>query len=257
MRPIRSAKVAGVPASGRELMEAPMTHQTPLAGLIQARMRELGLTAEALGRRLGYTNPAKAAGRVHALCNGLPFSAKSRFALWRLPEALELPADIVVQTISSTERLFADLQRDAEEQRRLAQEAEDAAWRKSFRPHAVVQTEYTVPTQITICGFMGGAGPRLIIPFDLSQSPVTFIQQAVDAVPENTMPRSDGGRHVMFFGKALGLIINYSPDSALRCDLDGKPLEALHKAYRPGEVRLSFGGAPISPAAVSRVLGFQ
>ena len=61
----------------------------------------------------------------------------------------------------------------------------------------------------------------------------------------------------MFFGKALGLIINYSPDAALRCDLDGKPLEVLDKAYRPGEVRLSFGGPPLSSAAVSRVLGFR
>jgi hypothetical protein len=220
-------------------------------------MQELGLTDEALGRRLGYSNSAKAAGRVHALCNGQPFSAKSRFALWRLPDALELPADVVLQAIADTERLFAEREREADEQRRRVLHAEDAAWRRSFRPHAVIQTEYTVPTQITICGLMGGAGPRLIIPFDPFLSPVTYIQQAVDAVPENTMPRSDGGRHVMFFGKALGLIINYSPDSALRCDLDGKPLEVLTKAYRLGEVRLSFGGAPISPATVSRVLGFK
>jgi len=171
--------------------------------------------------------PAKAAGRVYALCNGQPFSAKSRFALWRLPEALELPADVVMQALAATEQLFAEREREAEEQRRLIREAEDAAWMASFRPHAVIQTEHTIPTQITICGLMGGAGPRLTIPFDLSQPPVTFVQQAVDALPDNTMPRSDGGRGVMFFGKALGLIINYSPDSALRCDLDGKPLEAL------------------------------
>ena len=115
---------------------------------------------------------------MHALCNGLPFSAKSRFALWRLPEALEAPpADVVLQAVADTERLFAEREREAEEQRRLAREAEDAAWRTSFRPHAVIQTEHTVPTQITICGLTGGAGPRLIIPFDLSRSPVTFVQQ--------------------------------------------------------------------------------
>jgi hypothetical protein len=238
-------------------MEAPVIYRTPLADLIQARMQELGLNDEALGKRLGYSNPAKAAGRVHALCNGLPLSAKSRFALWRLPEALELPAEVVTQAVADTEELFAEREREAEEQRRLTREAEDAAWRASFQPHAVIQTEYTVPTQITICGLMGGAGPRLIIPLDLSQSPITFVQQAVDAVPENTMPRSDGGRSVMFFGRALGLIVNYSPDSALRCDLDGKPLEALDKAYRPGEVRLSFGDPPLSPTVLSRVLGFQ
>ena len=58
----------------------------------------------------------------------------------------------------------------------------------------------------------------------------------------------------MFFGKALGLITNYSPDSALRCSLDGEPLEALHEAYRPGEVRLSYGGPTLSPTTISRVL---
>ncbi len=231
-----------------------MSGRTPLAELIQSRMRELGLSDEALGRRLGNTNPAKAAGRVYALCNGLPFSAKSRFALWRLSGALELPADVVVQAIADTERLLAQWELEAEEQRRRAREAEDAAWRASFCPHAVIQTEYTVPTQICICGFTGGAGRWLMIFFDQSRSPLTFVQQAVDALPEKTMPRSDGGRHVMFFGKALGLIINYTPDSALRCDLDGNPLEVLGKAYRPGEVSLSFGGPRLSPAAVSRVL---
>ncbi|WP_162560969.1 hypothetical protein [Methylobacterium durans] len=234
-----------------------MTRPTPLADLIRSRMQDLGLTDEALGRRLGYTNPAKAAGRVHALCNGLPLSAKSRFALWSLPEALEISPALVLQAVADTEQLFAECEREAEAERRLAQEAEDAAWRASFRPHAVIQTENTVPTQICICGFTGGAGRWLIISFDLTRPPLTYVQQAVDALPKKTMACSDGGRAVMFFGKALGLIINHSPDAALRCDLKGNPLEVLGRAYRPGEVRLSFGGPPLSPTAVSRVLGLQ
>ncbi|MER2266525.1 hypothetical protein [Methylobacterium oxalidis] len=234
-----------------------MTRPTPLADLIRTRMQELDLTEEALGRRLGYTNPAKAAGRVHALTNGLPLSAKSRFALWRLPEALELSPAIVLQAVADTEQLFAESEREAEEERRLAQEAEEAAWRASFQPHAVIQTEHTVPTQITFCGLTGGTRRWLIIPLDLSRPPVTYVQQAVDALPEKTIACSDGGRAVMFFGRALGLIINHSPDAALRCDLRGNPLEVLEKAYRPGEVRLSFGGPPLSPTAVSRVLGLQ
>ncbi|XYD12458.1 hypothetical protein R1A27_31420 (plasmid) [Methylobacterium sp. NMS12] len=223
-----------------------------MADLIQARMQELGLTDEALGRRLGYTNPAKAAGRVHALTNGLPLSARSRFALWRLPFALAVPADVVVQAIADTERLFAQRVRAEEEKRCRIRDAKEAAWRRAFRPHAVIQTEYMRPSQITICGLMGGAGPRLIIPLDLSLSPVTYIQQAVDALPGQTMPRSDGGRHVIFFGKALGLVINYSPDHVLRCDLEGNPLEILEKAYRVGEVSLSLGGTPLTPTAASR-----
>src|ERR1700712_4577977 len=115
-------------------MEALVTHRTPLAGLIQNRMQELGLTDEALGRGLGYLNSAKAAGRVQALCKRQAFTAKSGFALGRLPDALELAADVVLQAIADTERLFAERERKADEQRRRALQAEDAAWRKSFRP---------------------------------------------------------------------------------------------------------------------------
>ncbi|MGH1575036.1 hypothetical protein ACRAWG_35835 [Methylobacterium sp. P31] len=194
---------------------------------------------------------------MHALCNGLPLSAKSRFALWRLPAALDVTPDTVVQAVADTERLFAQRERAAVEQRRRASEAEEAAWRKSFRPHAVIQTENVVPSQITICGLMGGAGPRLIIPLDRSQSPITFIEQAVNALPRHTLPRTDGGRHVMFFGKALALIINYSPDHAIRCDLEGRPLEILKKAHRIGEVRLSLSGPPPRPTVASTMLGFQ
>ena len=98
-------------------------------------MRELGLTDEALGCRLSYSNPAKAAGRVHALCNGLPLSAKSRFALCGLPDTLEVSPDIVLEAVADTERLFTRREQEAEEQHRLTREAEEAAWRASFRPH--------------------------------------------------------------------------------------------------------------------------
>lgn len=231
-----------------------MTQRTPLANLIQAQMRKLGLSDEALGRSLGYTNPAKAAGRLHALCNGLPLSAKSRCALWRLPAALNIAPDIVVQAVADTERMFAKHGQAVKEQRRLEQEAEDAACRASFQPHAVILTEHTTPTQITMCGLTGGARCRRIISFDLSQSPVTFITQALNALPQQTMARCDGGRSVMFFGKVFGLIINYAPDAALRCNLKGEPLEVLDNAYRVGEVRLSFGGGALKPSGVSRVL---
>lgn len=83
-----------------------MTNMTPLADLIESRMQALGLCKEALGQRLGYKNPAKAAGRVYALCDGRRFSAKSRFALWLLPEALNLPACVVFEAVAATERML-------------------------------------------------------------------------------------------------------------------------------------------------------
>ena len=176
---------------------------------------------------------------------------KSRRALAWLPEALEVAPEVVDRAVEATEELFARHGRHAEEERRDPQEEEDAEWRASFKPHAVIQTETTIPSQITICGLTGGAERWLIIRFDLSKPPVTFIQQAIDALPSMVSPA--GG--VPFFGRAVGLVINYAPDKALRCNLDGNPLEVLPKAYRVGEVQLSLGGKRIEPRVLGKLLG--
>jgi hypothetical protein len=214
--------------------------RNPLADLIQTRMSELGLDEEALGFRLGYKNPVKATGRIHALCYGHLSSRKSRYALNRLPEALELAPEVVEQALAATKDLLAEGRKREAEERRVYFEAREAEWRASFRPHAVIQTERTVPTQITICGLTGGPDRWLTIFFDTSKPPITFVQQALEALPT----------HVPFFGRPLGLIVNYSPDQAVRCDLDGRPLEVLPKAYRPGEVVLSCGGRPVLPRVI-------
>jgi hypothetical protein len=232
-----------------------MPIQLPLAKLIQTQMEELGLDRQTLGFRLGYKNPAKAAGRVNALCWGHLTNRKSRAALSRLPDALGLSPELVQRAIRETEQVLAEQERQAEEERRLAREREEAEWRAAFRPHAIIQTERTVPSQITICGLTGGARRWLWIDFDLSKPPITFVQQALAALPERTGLGSDGKRYVTFFGEAVGFIVNYTPDQALRCDLDGQPQEVLTKAYRPGEVGLAMGGRPVSPTIIARLLG--
>ena len=68
----------------------------------------------------------------------------------------------------------------------------------SFKPHAAIQTETMTPSQITICGLTGGVERWLIIRFDLSKPPITFVQQAIDALPSMLSPA--GG--VPFFGAA-------------------------------------------------------
>ncbi len=39
-------------------------------------------------------------------------------------------------------------------------------------------------------------------------------------------------------GPTTGFIVNYTPDFAVRFDLNGNPVETLDHAYRPGEVAL-------------------
>ena len=227
-----------------------MAVPTPLAELIQTRMDELGLDRQALGFRLGYQNPLKAAGRVGALCSGQIRSAKSRAALQRLPEALEINPEEVESALAATEAILAELERQAEEQRRQAQDKEEAEWRASFHPHAVILTELNVPSQIFSCGVMGGTERFRIIRFDDAGPPLTFVPQVLKGLPGKV----NQGGFVPFFGKALGFVVNYSPDQAVRGDLDGTPLEVLAKAYRIGEVQLWIGRKRVEPAFMARLL---
>lgn len=228
--------------------------QSPLGRLIQARMQELGISSEQLGARLHYRKPAKGAGRVEALCGGHLNNRKSRAALARLASALEVTEENVQEALEATQELIAKLHRDAQEQERVAREAEDAAWRANFSCHAVIDTESKCPSQIVICRMTGGIGRWLIVRLDLSQSPVTFVRQTVAAL--QNLHTSAGHKCVPFFGRAVGFFINYTPDCAVRFDLTGKPLEALANAYRPGEIQLGIGGVNNSPITTAKALGF-
>jgi hypothetical protein len=178
------------------------------------------------------------------------------FSMAMTPEALEIPEEVVLRALRDTEDALAQRKQQEDEERRIIHEKEEMEWRAAFRPHAILQTENTRPSSITMCGITGGPRRWLRINFDLSKPPVTFVQQALAALPEKARKSEVDGRwHVMFFGEVLGFIVNYSPEKALRCDLDGQPLEVLPKAYRPGDITLSIGGKRVSPTVMARVLG--
>jgi hypothetical protein len=42
-------------------------------------------------------------------------------------------------------------------------------------------------------------------------------------------------------GRTTGFIVNYTPDSAVRFDLDGNPVEHFDRAYMPGQVEVFIG----------------
>src|SRR4051794_23203618 len=133
-----------------------MSNDLPLASLVETRLKELNLDRQTLGFRLDYQNPAKAVGRVDAPCWGHLTNRKSRAALARLPDALELPAEAVAQAVIETEQVLAEQEWEAEEERRLAREKEEAEWRGGFKPHAIIQTGGDGPGAVTICGVDGG-----------------------------------------------------------------------------------------------------
>jgi hypothetical protein len=232
-----------------------MHTKLPLSEFIQSRLRQLGLTPQELGFRLGYSNPAKAVGRVHALCGGYLNNKKSKTALVRLADALELPAKDVADVIELTRESLAEQKRVADEQEQREIHAKEVAWRAEFKPHAVIVTERRIASQITFCALAGGPENLLIISFDLSQSPITFVGQAVARLPTKVRLGANGKKYVPFFGEPLGLMVNYSPDRALHFDLEGNPIEWLSAAYRVGQIELTLDSRVKSPRSVAHVLG--
>lgn len=132
----------------------------------------------------------------------------------QLAGALDLPIEIVDAAIEhSAERLAAE---------------REAAWRAAFLPHAVLVTQNRRPSQIVIAA-MAGAEKKMSIELPASLPKLSWPKHVVRQLPEG----------VPGFGFVTGFVINYSPDQAVRFDLDGQPLAALPAAYRPVKFRLS------------------
>ena len=143
-----------------------------------------------------------------------------------LAVALEVDERVVEEAIAATTRII-------DEANRLAEEKRDAAWRASFKPHAYLVGSENCPSQITFYGMTGGPERWLKIPLDLSQPPVTYAVQAHEFVAKTPF--------VPYHGRTTGFIVNYTPDSAVRFDLDGDPVEHFDRAYIPGQVEVFIG----------------
>jgi hypothetical protein len=226
MRPFNAAIVADRQPSYREgglLMLA-----SPIKLLIEDRRRLLGLTRRDVVRRAGYRNVSKGLRRLDELLSGE--WRKARGLIDRLPAALDMPAETVNEAVSETDRQM--------------RAAEDAAWRSAFNPHAIILTEHTRPTQITLAAICG-ADRKLRIDFEPRSNRISYIRQALDQVRRRSP--------IQFYGRAIGVIVNYSPNDAVRFDLTGNALEVLPAAYRPGELTVSIGGRPVPRDALEAI----
>jgi hypothetical protein len=96
-----------------------------------------------------------------------------------------------------------------------------------------------VPSPIFVAAIIG-VEKLLRIDLDATQGPVSFVRQVLDRLPQR----------VPAFGKPIGFVINYSPDTAVRFD----SIASLNEAVRPGTaVVLRLGGRPI-PAEALRLI---
>jgi hypothetical protein len=214
--------------------EAPLAIQI----LIDERCRERDLSRSELVRRCGYKNVSKGLHRLDELYGG--DLQRTTHLLAGLPTALELSPDIVQQALNETKQKLKERAAWA------AAEAE-AAWRAAFKPHGILLGTQERPSQIFIFAVAGGAERWLKIPLDLSQPPVTYADQALTIVRKTPS--------VQFFGRTTGFIVNYTPDHAVRFDCEGRPLETLMRAYRPGEATVCLRRRPVSAEALGKVLG--
>ena len=199
-------------------------------------MTELGLSRGEFAKRLGYKNIPKAIRRIDSLCEGDIEGTKQFLDV--LPQALETSAETVKRALDQTVRKI-------ELAEKQEAEARDKIWRENFCPHAIILTEHTVPSPIFVAAIIG-VEKLLRIDLDATQGPVSFVRQVLDRLPEG----------VPAFGKAIGFVINYSPDKAVRFDRNGQAIAILDKAVRPGTaVLLRLGGHPIPAEALGLIDG--
>ncbi len=212
-----------------------MAKVLPIETLVRQRARELGLGPTELIRRAGYSNVSKGLRRLGELYQG-NFDS-SRGLAGKLPSALELSPDDVWKAVRQSRRQIA--------------EAEEARWRSAFVPHATILTERARPHPLHIAAIIG-IGELKRVDFTPGSRPVTYVQQALDGLQQKLKRWGHG--QLPCFGKPVEIIINYTPDWAVRFDLDGKGIESFDAAYRLGEATLSISGRNVSAAELQSVL---
>jgi hypothetical protein len=158
-----------------------------------------------------------------------------------LPTALELDRDVVDAVVRETAYAVDQSMQAAAAER-------TAAWRKSFKPHGYLCGTEARPSSVTLYGLSGGPERWLKIPLDCSRPPLTYAAQALAIVRKTPV--------VHFFGPTTGFIVNYTPDYAVRFDLEGIPIERFPAAHSPGRIELQIGRCKISADKFGRIMGF-
>ena len=129
--------------------------------LIENQQKRLGLRRNELALRCGFKNLDKGLRRIDGVCHGDLDSPGAKMVLDNLAVALEVDKAVVENAIAATAEIIAEANRLAEAER-------EAAWRKSFKPHAYLVGSQNRPSQITFYGMTGGPERWLKIPLDLS-----------------------------------------------------------------------------------------
>lgn len=236
----------------RKLMEDffmtdPVEAETlPIENLVRSRRCELGLSSVELTRRCGYKNTSKGLRRLQQLCSG-EFDRAAGLIRW-LPNALQIPASLVDRAVETSKRQI--------------HEAQEAAWRAAFKPHAIILTEKRVPQPIFLAVLIG-VDTLVRVDFDLAADRMSFVNHALDGIcakltrwnPTFDRLKAVGSYPMPAFGRPTGFVINYATDRGVRFDLNGNALEVLPRAYRVGDAQLLLSGRKDGAGALRKIVG--
>lgn len=207
----------------------------PLERLISDRLAILGLSKSALIQRCGYTNITKGLKRLNGLLDADITSAASKQLLAKLADALELEQNAIHDALS---QCYKNIQNEVAKQKEIQ--------RINFKPNAYFLTESKRPSQITLCGMTGGPERWLRIPLDLTQPPLSYVQQAVQCVKKTPI--------IPFFGAVQGFVINFTPGNSVHFDQYGNPISESSKAYSVGATTVTLGNKTLSSASFMKLL---
>jgi hypothetical protein len=216
----------------------------PIEDLISSRSQELDIGPVELVRRCGYKNLAKGLRRLEELRGG-EFES-TRGLISGLPQALDVPAEVVQKAVEDTTRQL--------------HEAQEAAWRAAFKPHAIILTDRKIPQPIFVAAMIG-VDELLRIDFPPLAGPETYRDLAVEGICSKlarwnrdfNLRKGLGSYQLPAFGRPVGFVVNYSPDHAVSFDLDGHALETLSTAHRLGHATLHLKGSSIPLSVVLKI----
>jgi hypothetical protein len=216
----------------------------PIDELISSRCLELDVGPVELVRRCGYKNIAKGLRRLEQLHRGEVKSTRGLIS--GLPQALDLPAEVVQKAVDDTTKQL--------------HEAHEAAWRASFKPHAIILTDRRIPHPIFVAA-MVGVDELLRIDFPPAASPEMYPDLAIEGIRlklagwnrDFNRRKGLGSYQLPAFGHPTGFVVTYSPDQATSFDLGGNGVEVLSKAHRIGHATLHLKGSSIPLSAVLKI----
>jgi hypothetical protein len=195
-------------------------------------VQALCITETALVVRCGYQNISKGLRRLTEVCAG-DFS-RAGSMLSALPLALSIDAEEVRAAVEAT-----DLMRHREDEEQ---------YRRSFRPHAIIETEKSRPEPLFVA-FLMDVESILRIDFIEGSPPTSYPRQAVEAI----LKRLESNSSLPAFGRPTGFVVNYWPERAMKFSIEGKPVLMLDRAFRVGKSLLRSRTSSISKQLFSEI----